>query len=84
MLEHGGNLRDAAHQYSRPLADWIDLSTGINPHWYAAPATSANAWHRLPEPDPALAAAACAYYGAPAMLLLALPAAIPSRGSHVA
>ena len=71
MLEHGGNLRDAAHQYGRPLADWIDLSTGINPHWYPAPATCANAWHRLPEPDPALTAAACAYYGAPAMLPVA-------------
>ena len=71
MLEHGGNLRDAAHQYGRPLADWIDLSPGINPHWYPAPATCANAWHRLPEPDPALTAAACAYYGAPAMLPVA-------------
>ncbi|WP_300753153.1 threonine-phosphate decarboxylase CobD [Janthinobacterium sp.] len=71
MLEHGGNLRDAAREYGRPLADWIDLSTGINPHWYAAPAPNANAWHRLPEADPALAAAACAYYGAPAMLPVA-------------
>lgn len=71
MLEHGGNLRDAAHRYGRPLAEWIDLSTGINPHWYPVPATCPNAWHRLPEPDPALAAAACAYYGAPAMLPVA-------------
>ena len=71
MLEHGGNLRDAAREYGRPLADWIDLSTGINPHWYAAPAPNANAWHRLPEADPALADAACAYYGAPAMLPVA-------------
>ncbi|MGK5043825.1 threonine-phosphate decarboxylase CobD [Janthinobacterium sp. GB1R12] len=71
MLEHGGNLRDAAREYGRPIADWIDLSTGINPHWYAAPAPDANAWHRLPEADPALAAAACAYYDAPAMLPVA-------------
>src|SRR5450830_2050478 len=71
MLEHGGNLRDAASDYDRPLADWIDLSTGINPHGYAAPAPSANAWHRLPEFDPTLAAAACTYYGAPAMLPVA-------------
>ncbi|MEG0882879.1 MAG: threonine-phosphate decarboxylase, partial [Janthinobacterium sp.] len=49
MLEHGGNLRDAAREYDRPLKDWIDLSTGINPYWYAAPAPVANAWHRLPE-----------------------------------
>ena len=71
MLEHGGNLRDAAREYGRPIADWIDLSTGINPHWYPAPAPDANAWHRLPEADPALAAAACAYYDAPAMLPVA-------------
>lgn len=71
MLEHGGNLRDAAREYGRPLADWIDLSTGINPHGYPVPASSASAWHRLPESNPALAAAACAYYHAPAMLPVA-------------
>lgn len=71
MLEHGGNLRDAAREYGRPIAEWIDLSTGINPHGYPVPATGAHAWHRLPEADPALAAAACAYYNAPAMLPVA-------------
>jgi len=71
MLEHGGNLRDAALAFERPLADWLDLSTGINPHWYPAPPPSASAWHRLPEPDPALVQAACAYYDAPAMLPVA-------------
>jgi cobalamin biosynthetic protein CobC len=50
MLEHGGNLRDAAQRFGRD--DWLDLSTGINPHWYPAPAYAGNAWHRLPEPDP--------------------------------
>ncbi len=69
MLEHGGNLRDAARLYGRD--DWIDLSTGINPHGYPAPALSPDAWHRLPEPDPALVAAACAYYGAPDLLPVA-------------
>lgn len=71
MLEHGGNLRDAARAFGRPLEDWLDLSTGINPHWYPVPATSASAWHRLPEADPNLALAACNYYGAPAMLPVA-------------
>ena len=71
MLEHGGNLRDAARAFGRPLDDWLDLSTGINPHWYPVPATSASAWHRLPEADPNLALAACNYYGAPAMLPVA-------------
>jgi len=69
MLEHGGKLREAARLYGRN--DWIDLSTGINPHGYPAPALPADAWHRLPEPDPELVAAACAYYGAPALLPVA-------------
>jgi len=69
MLEHGGNLRDAARHDGR--GDWIDLSTGINPHGYPAAAPSPSAWHRLPEPDPALLAAACAYYRAPQLLPVA-------------
>jgi len=69
MLEHGGNLRDAARHYGRE--DWVDLSTGINPRGYPAPALPLDAWHRLPEPDPDLVAAACAWYGAPALLPVA-------------
>ncbi|SFV17578.1 threonine-phosphate decarboxylase CobD [Pseudoduganella namucuonensis] len=69
MLEHGGNLRDAALRHGRD--DWLDLSTGINPNWYPAPQVADNAWHRLPEADPALAEAAQAFYGAPLMLPVA-------------
>ncbi|WEF32751.1 threonine-phosphate decarboxylase CobD [Pseudoduganella chitinolytica] len=69
MPEHGGNLRDARRLYGR--TDWIDLSAGLNPDWYPAPALADNAWHRLPEPDPALVEAACSYYGAPHMLAVA-------------
>jgi len=69
MLEHGGKLREAMRLYGRD--DWIDLSTGINPHGYPAPAIPADAWHRLPDADPELAAAACTYYGAPALLPVA-------------
>jgi adenosylcobinamide-phosphate synthase len=50
MLEHGGNLNDAARHYGRPRSQWLDLSTGINPRPYPAPAIAADAWHRLPEP----------------------------------
>jgi len=71
MLEHGGNLRDAARAFGRPAAEWIDLSTGINPHWYPAPQLPGNAWHRLPETDPELALAAADYYDAPLMLAVA-------------
>jgi len=71
MLEHGGNLRAAALAYGRPVAGWLDLSAGLNPHWYRAPLLPDNAWHRLPEVDDALLAAACAFYGAPRMLAVA-------------
>lgn len=71
LIPHGGNLREAAARYGRPLAEWLDLSTGINPDPYPAPALDAHAWHRLPEPDTELVAAACAYYQAPALLPVA-------------
>ncbi|MBW8896584.1 MAG: aminotransferase class I/II-fold pyridoxal phosphate-dependent enzyme [Massilia sp.] len=69
MPEHGGNLRAAQQRYGG--TDWIDLSTGINPHGYPAPALAPNAWRRLPEADPALVRAACDYYGAPHLLPVA-------------
>jgi cobalamin biosynthetic protein CobC len=69
MLEHGGNLRQATARFGR--SDWLDLSTGINPQWYPAPALAPDVWHRLPEADPDLEAAACACYGAARMLAVA-------------
>ncbi|MDB5764079.1 MAG: hypothetical protein JWQ21_3074 [Herminiimonas sp.] len=71
MLEHGGNLRDAVIRFGRPREDWLDLSTGINPQPYPAPALGADAWHRLPEADPELAIAAREYYNAPQILPVA-------------
>lgn len=71
MLEHGGNLRAAAAAFGRPLGSWLDLSAGLNPHWYRAPAPPDQAWHRLPEVDDALLHAACAFYGAPQLLAVA-------------
>jgi len=71
MLEHGGNLREAALRHGRPLQEWLDLSTGINPNGYLPPALQANAWHRLPEPHPGFVEAAQAYYGAPRMMPVA-------------
>lgn len=89
MLEHGGRLRRAAHHYGIPLADWLDLSTGINPQAYPVPAVPEDAWHRLPEDDDGLEAAAATYYGSAALLpvagsqpaIQALPAVLP--GAHV-
>lgn len=71
MLEHGGRLRSAAQQYGIPLADWLDLSTGINPNGYPVPSLAPACWQRLPEDDDGLEAAAAAYYGN--ARLLALP-----------
>src|SRR5574343_728013 len=85
MLEHGGRLREAAARYAIPLADWLDLSTGINPDPWPVPALPASAWHRLPEADDGLEAAAATYYGNANLLPVAgsqaalqwLPALLP-------
>ncbi|GHU18306.1 threonine-phosphate decarboxylase [Betaproteobacteria bacterium] len=71
MLEHGGRLRQAARDYGIPLADWLDLSTGINPDMYPVPAIDSLSWQRLPEDDDGLEAAAAAYYGSGRLLALA-------------
>ncbi len=70
MLEHGGRLRRAAQQYGIPLADWIDLSTGINAHSYPVAPIDPVCWNRLPEDDDGLEAAAAAYYGNDRLLVL--------------
>ena len=70
MLEHGGRLRGAAQQYGIPLADWLDLSTGINPQAYPVQAIAPACWNRLPEENDGLEAAAAAYYGNDRLLVL--------------
>ena len=70
MLEHGGRLRQAAQEYGIPLADWLDLSTGINPQGYPVPPLDPACWQRLPEDDDGLEAAAAAFYGNPRLLPL--------------
>ncbi len=68
MLEHGGNLIAASRHYGIPLADWLDLSTGINPVWYPVPPIPPHAWQRLPQADDGLREAAANYYGSPRLL----------------
>ncbi len=70
MLEHGGRLRLAAQQHGIPLADWIDLSTGINPEVYPVAPIDPICWQRLPEDNDGLEAAAAAYYGNQQLLVL--------------
>ncbi|MDD5384713.1 MAG: pyridoxal phosphate-dependent class II aminotransferase [Gallionella sp.] len=62
MLEHGGRLRHAARQYGIAEADWLDLSTGINPHGWPVPVVPNEVWQRLPQDDDELQAAAQTYY----------------------
>lgn len=62
-LHHGGKLREAAARLQIPLSDWLDLSTGINPHAYPLTHFSEQVWQRLPEENDGLETAAAAYYG---------------------
>jgi cobalamin biosynthetic protein CobC len=68
MLEHGGRLRQFALRYQRPEADWLDLSTGINPNGWPVPELPASVWQRLPENDDGLIQAAQRYYQTNALL----------------
>jgi cobalamin biosynthetic protein CobC len=53
------------------LEDWLDLSTGINPHAWPVPPLPASVWGRLPEEEDGLEATAAGYYAAPRPLPLA-------------
>lgn len=71
MLEHGGNLQQAATQYGIALDSWLDLSTGINPHGYPVSEIPTAIWQRLPLADDALQQAAIDYYQAKNVLITA-------------
>lgn len=71
MLEHGGRLRAAALRYGIPEADWLDVSTGINPNGWPVPALSADLWQPLPQDDDGLHAAAQDYFGTKNILAVA-------------
>lgn len=71
MLEHGGQIRQAALRYGILPEDWLDLSTGINPLGWPLPAIPPECWRRLPEPDDGLELAARGYYGCASLLAVA-------------
>jgi len=71
LLEHGGRLQLAARQFGIPVADWLDLSTGINPNGWPVPQVPAECWLRLPEDQDELLPAAQAYYGNSSLLAVA-------------
>ncbi|MEP7454827.1 threonine-phosphate decarboxylase CobD [Phyllobacterium sp. SB3] len=49
QIEHGGALDRAVMHFGGPPADWIDLSTGINPEVFPLPVISTAIWNRLPD-----------------------------------
>ncbi|MGB8817842.1 MAG: threonine-phosphate decarboxylase CobD [Rhizobiaceae bacterium] len=65
MIEHGGALDLAIEKFGGAKADWLDLSTGINPVAYPVPDLPGEVWQRLPDAglESAAIAAARAYYG---------------------
>jgi cobalamin biosynthetic protein CobC len=89
MLEHGGHLLRFAQQYQIPVAQWLDLSTGVSPFTYPCSPIPTAVWNRLPELNDGLEQAAATYYGCNTLLavagsqaaIMALPQAVTaSRG----
>jgi len=66
-VHHGGDLASAKRRFHLPDAEWLDLSTGINPISYPFAPPSDDAWARLPDDatDTRLCKAAATCYGAP-------------------
>jgi len=71
LLDHGGRINSAAHEYNIPVEQWIDLSTGINPAHWPVPAIPQDCFTRLPETNDGLIAAAQQYYQANNLLPIA-------------
>ncbi|NQY27371.1 MAG: threonine-phosphate decarboxylase [Piscirickettsiaceae bacterium] len=72
MLEHGGRLNQVARQYGIAVADFMDLSTGINPNGWPVPQDlPSDLWSRLPQDDDGLIAVARDYYQCDSLLAVA-------------
>ena len=72
--EHGGDLDRAISQFGGQRVDWLDLSTGINPHAYTLPPIDNSLWTDLPDKglqQDVEAAAAAAYHTTRPCLALA-------------
>lgn len=70
---HGGGLVAARRHFGE--GDWIDLSTGINPHPWRGAARMAFDWQRLPEPEGlvALEHVAASHFGVDPRHVCAMP-----------
>jgi cobalamin biosynthesis protein CobC len=51
LLHHGGRLAEAARVFGGEPADWLDLSTGLNPRPWQPAAPIRTDWRALPDPD---------------------------------
>lgn len=74
-MKHGGDLSLAIERFGGKAEDWLDLSTGINPHGYPVPQDlTARIWTSLPSrvAEEQLIAAARRAYKIPAHLDLAV------------
>lgn len=74
--DHGGGIDAAAARWGGRRADWLDLSTGINPVPYPLPPIPADAWTALPDSGraAALEQAARRFWAVPAeAAILAAP-----------
>lgn len=65
--DHGGGLDAAIAQFGGARADWIDLSTGINPNPYPLPEIPMRFWQALPDSgdQAALKSAARSFWNIP-------------------
>ncbi len=75
-MEHGGGLAEASRHYGIDVADWLDLSTGINPRSYPVGTIPSDRFARLPESthfDELEAAARTAYGVCEKALVVAAP-----------
>ncbi len=70
---HGGGLMAAKRHFGD--GDWIDLSTGINPHLWPGAAKMEFDWQRLPDPSAlaALEAVAASHFGVDPRHVCAVP-----------
>jgi cobalamin biosynthetic protein CobC len=70
---HGGGLEAAKRHFGE--GDWMDLSTGINPHPWPGAAAVPIDWRRLPEPEALadLEAAAAAHFNCDPRHVCAVP-----------
>jgi cobalamin biosynthetic protein CobC len=74
FTHHGGRLSDARARFGGEPADWLDLSTGINPRGWPLPEVPID-WRALPDPAAlaTLEAVAAAYFEVEPALCLAVP-----------